>query len=918
MHRKSICVGLLAHVDAGKTTLSEAILYRTGEIRKLGRVDHGDSYLDANELERNRGITVFSKQASFCTDSAQVTVLDTPGHVDFSAEMERVLSVIDYALLIVSASEGIQSHTETLWRLLRDRNIPVIVFINKMDLAVRGREEIIKELTERFGQGFVDFGGNNCESLVVDEKLSESFIDAITLCSSALAEQYLTSGILTEADIAAAIRRREVFPCCFGSALKLSGIEELLACIDRYTLENEEYRNEKFGARVFKVQRDNNDERLTFMRLTGGQLQAREVLNGIAADGTEWQEKINQLRTYSGMKFSLEESVCGGDVVAVTGLSKTLSGDALGAAVATPRAELEPIVMHSVHAPNTDTAALLRAFRQLGEEDPQLHVAWDSQTGQITIRLMGEMQLEVLQQMIADRYGYEVDFGPAEVIYLETISEIIEGVGHFEPLRHYAEVHLILEPGERGSGLVFDSIVSEDVLARNWQRLILTHLEEKEHIGALIGAPISDMKITLAAGRAHDKHTNGGDFREATYRALRQGLMQARANGTACVLEPYTDYRIEVKAAQVGRVMTDLEQISDITGITQDEESAVLEGRAPSKAMMEYMPTFTAVTGGQGRAALRQAGYQECRNQEELVASIGYQPERDLHNPCDSVFVSHSESDIVPWYRAMERMHIQPVLKGGIAETTREVANQERRDAYRRAVATDAELRTIFERTYGRTGHSARKWSREQHFHRDTKEQQAARNDERNQEIRARHQHSGPATIKEKEPPIILIDGYNLINADTDMADLAKTDIGAARDLLIDRLVNYQGYTQNEVIVVFDAYRVKGSGGAEDQVFGVRILYTAENEPADIRLGLLARDLRGRSSTNGNGNLALTSTTRNGNSCPTLKIVSSDALVQQNALVNNAIRVPTSDFLAELAAVEHEIAAILNATTGQT
>ena len=932
MQNKSVCVGLLAHVDAGKTTLSEAILYKTGEIRKLGRVDHGDSYLDANELERNRGITVFSKQAHFTTESTRVTVLDTPGHVDFSAEMERVLSVIDYALLIVSASEGIQSHTETLWRLLRDREIPLIIFVNKMDLAVRDRRAILEELTERFSQGFVDCG----ESLRADTA-DDSFIDAVTLSSSALAEQYLTTGALTDADIAAAIRRREIYPCCFGSALKLEGIEDLLACIDRYTTENEEYSNDEFGARVFKVQRDNNDERLTFMRLTGGRLQTREVLAGVAADGTEWQEKVNQIRTYSGMKYSLEETVRGGDVVAVTGLTRTLPGDALGAAPATPRAELEPIVMHTISAPNTDTAALLRSLRQLEEEDPQLHVSWDSTTGQISIRLMGEMQLEVLQQLIADRFGYEVDFGPATVIYLETINEIVEGVGHFEPLRHYAEVHLILEPGERGSGLVFDSIVSEDVLARNWQRLILTHLEEKEHIGTLIGAPITDMKITLAAGRAHDKHTNGGDFREATYRALRQGLMQARANGSACVLEPYTEYRIEVKSAQVGRVMTDLEQISNISGITQDEERAVLEGTAPSAAIMDYMPQFTAATSGQGHATLRQAGYQTCRNQDELIASVGYQPERDTQNPADSVFVSHSESDIVPWDRAMERMHLQPVLRGSIAETTKEVVSQERKDAYRRAVATDAELRAIFERTYGATGHATRKWAREQHFHRDAASNNAgasfgtsskdsngaAYNAARNNEIRARHQRTGHASQQTNEPPIILIDGYNLINSDPDMAALASTDIGAARDLLLDRLVNYQGYTQNEVVVVFDAYRVVGSEGEEERRFGLRILYTAQDEPADIRLGLLARDYSRPTTNPGTAGSPRTNPGTAGSPRTNLgtaagkrllKIVSSDGLVQQNALVNNAVRVPTSDFLRELALVEDEISSILRDT----
>ena len=856
MSNKSICVGLLAHVDAGKTTLSEAILYNTGEIRKLGRVDHGDSYLDTNSLERNRGITVFSKQASFNSGNTHVNILDTPGHVDFSAEMERVLSVIDYALLIISASEGIQSHTETLWRLLRDRSIPVIVFVNKMDLAVRDRAAIIGELEEAFGEGFVDFTLSG-----------EAFEDAITLCESDLADKVLMGESLTDRDIAEAIKSRHVYPCLFGSALKLEGISELLECLDRYTAAPEF--SSEFGARVFKITRDHNDERLTFMRLTGGSLRSRAILN---------DEKVNQIRVYSGMKFNTVEEAVAGDVVAVTGLTKTLPGEALGSAEASVAEELEPFVMHSVleardaDGNKIDNTRLLQVFKQLGEEDPKLHVAWDGSA--ITVRLMGRMQLEILTQMMVERYGYSVQFGPARVIYAETISETVEGAGHFEPLRHYAEVHLILEPAERGSGITYDSIVPEDVLARNWQRLILTHLEEKEHIGVLIGAPITDMKITLAAGRAHDKHTNGGDFREATYRALRQGLMQARANNAAELLEPYTDFRIEVKSGQLGRIMTDIEQQgASIAGINQNGDDAILEGRAPSKIMMDYMSDFTALTGGQGRIVIKQGGYDFCANREDVIAEVGYEPERDVANTADSVFVSHSESDIVHWDEVMKRMHIQPVLTGrGIADTSREIANNARREAYRRTLATDAELQAIFERTFRSSDKTMRK-SAEVRTFRKPKQDYIS-----HKEI-------------SREPVVVIIDGYNLINADKELAELARIDVGAARDHLIDRLVNYQGFMNYEVLVVFDAYKVQGGYGSQEQHFGVRVIYTAQDEPADIRIGKMAAEYSRKRQ---------------------IRIVSSDGLVQQNALVNNGLRVPTSEFIAELTDVENEIADLLD------
>ncbi len=886
MKSRSICVGLLAHVDAGKTTLSEAILYKTGEIRKLGRVDHGDSYLDTDKMERNRGITVFSKQASFTAGETAVTVLDTPGHVDFSSEMERVLSVIDYALLIISASEGVQTHTETLWRLLEERGIPVIVFINKMDLAVRDGSTIINELNERLGSGFVDFSKGDG---------SEEFIDAVTLNSSELADIVLSGGELGDADIAAAVTRREIFPCCLGSALKLEGIDQLLSCIDRFCNKGSDPcdqiakrgqtrgTDDAFGARIFKINRDHNDERLTYMRLTGGKLRTRETIEGVTANGEKWQEKINQIRVYSGMKYESIDEAVAGDVIAVTGLSHTLPGDCLGAAVPEHHSELEPVVMHSVvsavdkNGASPDPQTLLRVFKLLGEEDPKLHVAWDSANAEITLRMMGQVQLEILEQMLKDRFGYTVQFGPARVVYAETISKTVEGAGHFEPLRHYAEVHLILEPAERGSGITYDSIVSEDVLARNWQRLILTHLEEKEHIGVLIGAPITDMKITLAAGRAHDKHTNGGDFREATYRALRHGLMQARGDNAAVLLEPYTSFTIEVKDGIVGRIMTELEQLgAEIAGINQQGGTATLDGRAPSAALMEYMPTFTAVTGGQGRISMRQSGYEPSPNATAIIEEHGYDPERDINNPADSVFVSHTESDIVYWSEAMKKMHIPPVLTGrGIADTSRSIEDQARREAYRRIVATDAELQAIFDRTFKAKDKTMRRAAETKHF---------VPRPENN------HRKIAPAPISE-QPDVILIDGYNLVNADKELQELSKIDINSAREALIDRLVQYQGFMQQEVVVVFDAYRRENYSGEEETRWGLKIVYTATDEPADIRLGLMASQYGKKQR---------------------IRIVSSDALVQQNALVNNALRVSSTEFLQELINVENEIRDLLD------
>ena len=742
---KKLIMGILAHVDAGKTTLSEGLLYRSGEIRRLGRVDHGDSYLDGNSVERNRGITVFSKQARFQAGNTEVTFLDTPGHVDFSAEMERVLSVIDLAVLIISAPDGIQSHTETLWKLLRQRNIPVMVFVNKMDLAVRERETIIEELEEAFGEGFVNFSRN---------RDSEEFLDDLTLAVPELAEQVLMDRPVGDEDIARAVRERRLYPCIFGSALKMQGIEYLMDCLDRYT--EEPAYDESFGAKVFKVSRDERGERLVFLRLTGGKLAVRTLLHGIDENGEPWEEKVNQIRFYSGMKYRSADEAEAGAVCAVTGLSHVIPGDALGSADPDCGEVLEPFMTYSVIVPEgMDVHTVLRHFRELGEEDPKLHVTWNSETSEIGIRLMGQIQLEVLRTMIEERYGYTVEFGTGSLIYQETILDTVEGVGHFEPLRHYAEVHLILEPGERGSGIVYNSTLSEDLLARNWQRLILGNLEQKEHRGVLLGAPLTDVKITLAAGKAHEKHTSGGDFREAACRAVRNGLMKAES----VILEPWFTFRIEVPTGYVGRAMTDIQQMGGKIGnLEQSGDRSVVPGEAPAAGLMDYPVTLASYTGGQGRILCSLKGYDVCHNPEEVLARSSYEPERDLENPADSVFVSHGAGNIVPWDEVEAHMHLPSALRSSAPE---ESVRDMRRERLRQTMASDEELRAIFERTYGKS----KKIMHRGPVERRTKQDDIASAEAlaRNEEIRKKHMRPAKGTGEAKSD-LVIIDGYNLIN----------------------------------------------------------------------------------------------------------------------------------------------------------
>ena len=895
MVAKKITLGILAHVDAGKTTLSEALLYLTGEIRKPGRVDHGDAFLDDDPIERNRGITIFSRQARFNIKGAgdadtEVTLIDTPGHVDFAAEMERSLSVLDYALLVISGSEGVQAHTKTLYRLLKERNIPAFVFVNKMDIAVRKKEDILKELAEDLNAGLVDFSGAT--------ERTEEFTDAVTLYSPELAETVLDGNEISDDEIIASVVRGEIIPCIFGSALKMEGVEQLLEVLGRYTAEPG--RGDEFAAKVFKTAASDEGERLCFIKVTGGELKVKDKVRINSASGdADGAEKINRIMLFSGSRSISADTAAAGTVCAVTGLTQALPGDGLGAEPPLNGSSIKPFMIYSVKGPDgMDPYLLMKDLRQLEEEDPMLNVSRDSD-GNINIRLMGQVQLEVLQTVIKDRFGYDVSFGTGSVLYLETVAGKYEGVGHFEPLRHYAEVHLIIEPGERGSGLVITSAVPEDELALNWQRLIMTHLYEKEHAGVLTGAPITDVRITLAAGRAHEKHTVGGDFREATYRAVRNALMQARAEGKAVLLEPWCEYEIELPARSVGRAMTDIRQMGGSQDmLEQAEDTAKIKGRVPASEISEYQLILSGYTSGAGRLSVTLCGYEECHNASTVIEERGYDPERDVENPADSVFVNHSGSDIVKWDEVASHMHIGSVLKRSAESpaytqtpqlNTAGTGSIDAKEAAKRRIAAEKELKNIFERTYGTSKKTRYREATEKDYRRkpELSEEAAARNEARNQEIKARREHK---TVKREEKPVmILIDGYNIIFADEYLKDLFKRDAGSARDQLLDRISNYAGYTGFEVIVVFDAYNVPLGEVREEDRNGVKVVFTAENEPADIRMGIMTSMVTDRQ----------------------IYVVSSDSLVQQDAFTHGALRISSREFLSELSRIEEEIRAHL-------
>lgn len=819
--KKNICVGLLAHVDAGKTTLSESILYLCGNIRKLGRVDHGDVFLDTHTLERDRGITIFSKQAELMLGGVHMTMLDTPGHVDFAAETERTLPVLDYAILVINGADGVQGHTRTLWELLKRYGIPAFIFINKMDQTGPDREKLQRELKGILDDGCIAFDGEG--------ERQESFWEQLALGDEAAMEEYIEKEEIGEETIVRLIAEQKVFPCYFGSALKMQGVDTLLEGICRFAkgdralgaIQEEE---KSFGAKVYKISRDSQGNRLTHMRITSGKLRVKDSLRNAGNTPGEWEEKVNQIRIYSGEKFEMVQELQSGRVCAVTGLTHTYPGQGLGIEEEAQTPFLQPVLSYRVLFPDmTDPHTMLRYLRQLEEEDPLLRIMWNKELEEIHVQFMGEIQIEILRSLIQERFGIEVSFDAGRIVYKETIRDTVEGVGHFEPLRHYAEVHLLLEPGKAGSGVTFDSSCSRDMLDGNWQRLILTHLAEKEHCGVLTGAPVTDIKFTLLAGRAHLKHTEGGDFRQATYRAVRQGLMQA----DNVLLEPYYKFHLEIPVEYVGRALTDIQKMQgEFTPPEAAGEMAVLVGSAPVAAMRDYQREVGAYTKGQGRLSCRFEGYAPCRNAEEVIAEAGYDPERDVENPPGSLFCAHGAGVYVPWNQVFEHMHVEGQISrdkdqnktGGTslvrlqnARTSEKRSGRPDDGQYARNCAQEKELEEIFIRTYGRM--------------------------ERKQGGEAKTVAAGTKRkARGQEEPVqeyLLVDGYNVIFAWDELKELAWENIEAARNKLMDILCNYQGFKKCILILVFDAYKAENLDMEILKYHNIHVVYTKKAETAD-------------------------------------------------------------------------------------
>ena len=853
---KKLVIGILAHVDAGKTTLSEGMLYLSGSINKLGRVDHKDAFLDHNSLERERGITIFSKQAVFSTPELEITLMDTPGHVDFSAEMERTLQVLDYAILVISGTDGVQSHTETLWRLLRRYHIPTFVFINKMDLAGSDKPAILSELQKRLSEKCVDM---NAPAQLRDEALS--------LCDERLLDLYLEEGALSDEAVARAVSERKVYPCRFGAALKLEGVEELLH--DLTTLTQQPKYPADFGARVYKIARDAQGARLTYLKVTGGSLKVKALLSGSDNVG-QWSEKADQLRIYSGEKYKLTESIPAGSVCAVTGLERTFPGQGLGMEALAEPPMLEPVLTYQMLLPqDCNIPETMRKLRQLEEEDPQLHILWNERLREVHVQLMGEVQLEVLQRQIADRFGMDVSFSQGSVVYKETILEPVEGVGHFEPLRHYAEVHLLMEPGPRGSGLTFDSLCSTDDLDLNWQRLILTHLEEKQHLGVLTGSPITDMKISVLSGRASIKHTEGGDFRQATYRAVRHGLRKAKS----ILLEPCYDFSMELPIECVGRAMTDVQQMNGSCNPPEQEgERAILTGWAPVAEMRGYQAELASYTRGRGRLACWARGYEVCAKQQEVVDALAYDVDADLENSADSVFCSHGAGFVVPWYEVEDHMHLESGLRPAVKveETSESVPIMSTSTSYRGTLEEDKELQAIYERTYGAV-------KRKEFIPRKA-------------DVIAENHKKPVKTPFTQLPEYLLVDGYNIIFAWDELKALAAESLAAARQSLADILSNYQGYRKCGVILVFDAYKVKGNPGSVEKYKNIHIVYTKEAETADAYIEKATYDMRKQYR---------------------VRVATSDGMEQLIILGHGASRIPANVFLQEVQQAHTEIGEIV-------
>ncbi len=831
---KKIIAGILAHVDAGKTTLAEAMLYRTGKLRKIGRVDHGDTALDTHALERERGITIFASQAVFSTDKMEVTLLDTPGHVDFSSETERTLGVLDYAILVISGLDGVQSHTLTLWKLLRLYGVPTFVFVTKMDFARKSREEIIENLNSELDGDFVDFGDEAAMS------------EGLALCSESMMEKYLCGETIDEREIAEAIKLRQVFPCFFGSGLKLDGIDEFIDALEKYTIQPEY--SEAFGAKVFKISHDPQGVRLTHIKVTGGSIKVREMIG---------DEKISGIRIYSGAKFTTADEGKSGEICALTGLDKTHNGQGLGFEAAGERPTLEPVMNYRVVLPDgCDADTILPKLRELEEEDPQLHVTWNSHLKEIHVGLMGDVQAEILKSIVAERFGVKIDIDSGRVMYKETIENKVEGIGHYEPLRHYAEVHLIMEPLPRGSGLVFRTDCSEDTLDRNWQRLILMHLGEKQHLGVLTGSPITDMRITLAAGRAHIKHTEGGDFRQATYRAVRQGLMQAKSK----LLEPYFSFRLEVPSEQIGRAINDIRMKSG--SFDSPEESggiSVLRGRAPVTELNGYASEVAAYTGGRGRLYCESAGYDDCHNAEKVIAELAYDPEADLENTPDSVFCAHGGGFGVKWNKVGEYMHLESCLEKEKPYTP----PVNRRNLH----IDDKELEAIMEREFGKPKYE---------LYRPT----VKKNDGNQTDFEMTERKS-----------YVLVDGYNVIFAWDELKSLADTDLGAARERLMEILCNYSAYTKNNVVLVFDAYKVPGNTGERFDFHNIHVVYTNERELGDVYIEKLISEI-GKNDR--------------------VRVVTSDNLIQLSAVRFGVLRMSAAEFEREVDSVHAKIGKFLD------
>ncbi len=836
---KKLTAGILAHVDAGKTTLSEALLYAAGMLRKLGRVDHRDTFLDTHALERDRGITIFSKQARLKTDALELTLLDTPGHADLSGETERAIAAMDIAILVISGTDGVQAHTETLWSLLLRARVPTFLFVTKMDAAKLSRDELLADMRSCFGEGCLELPAADEEALAV---LDEEALEA-----------YMETDHVSDDEIVRLIDHRKLFPVCFGSGLRLDGVDDFLSLLTRYA--PEPIRPGFFGARIYKIGRDSQAGRLTYMKLTGGTLSVRDTLRYRGANGMLLEEKVAQIRLYSGAKYETVQTASAGDVVAVTGLTETRPGQGLGAEPDGDTPLLTPALGYRIDLPlGVDARTVLPRLRQLEEEEPLLHIVWQPNLGEIQAQLMGPLQTEVLVSLIRERFGLEVTVGAGRILYRETIAAPVEGVGHFEPLRHYAEVHLLLEPGEPGSGLRFTSSLSEDDLDLNWQRLILTHLAEKEHLGVLTGSPLTDVKITLIAGRAHLKHTEGGDFRQATYRAVRQGLMQAES----ILLEPYYRFRLEVPLSDVGRAISDIQAMGGVHDAPEEAGGRmVLTGSAPVSAMGSYMTEMAAYTRGRGRFSCRVEGYRPCRNAEAVIAERAYDPEADLENTPDSVFCAHGAGFVVKWKDVREYMHLDTGF-GKAAPASEEPVKVRRKNLD----IDEKELQAILEREFGPV---------RQTLPVPPKVVAAAA--------------ATPPTPK--VPERLIVDGYNVIFAWDELKELAQGSLDAARSKLIEMLINYQSYTASEVVLVFDAYRVPGGEGEKSTEGAVHVVYTKENETADMYIERLADEI-GRNEA--------------------VRVVTSDSLVRLGALRSGVLRTSSMEFKGEVDKVMEKIA----------